>query len=235
MADESSLPVQTPHELLRTVRDLTHQVRIAQRSTWFPLLVFAATILVAIPVYRYAPHRLGRCRLAPQGTSVCTSVNLGLLFYWPVALLFAYTAIAGFYIQVSRRRGVGTRIRPYVVAGGVIALLLTAGTLWREHHLPSSTPLSGVRPPISVLELANATAAIGVALLVLAWFERNRALGAFSIVYLAIVLGSFRVDWTATHPSQWHFLPQLLLPAAMLLVGSIGFALIRPAGERQVR
>jgi hypothetical protein len=35
--------------------------------------------------------------------------------------------------------------------------------------------------------------------------------------------------------SPWYFLPQLLVPAAMLLLGSAGFALFRPATEPRSR
>jgi hypothetical protein len=61
-----------PYELLAAVRDLTRRVRVAQRGTWFPLLVFATITLVAIPVYRYAPYLdlFGTCRSRPQYT-VC--------------------------------------------------------------------------------------------------------------------------------------------------------------------
>jgi hypothetical protein len=234
MTDDFASSVDSPHELLSSVRNLTRQVRIAQRSTWFPLLVFAAITLAAIPVYRYSPHELGQCRSGPGGTAVCSSYTLGVLVYWPVALLLSYSAIVAFYIHQSRLRGVGTRIRPFVIIGAVIAVIVVAGSLWRAQHLASQTQLIPARPHASVLELSNATAAIGLALLVLAWFERNRVLAAFSVVYLAVILGSYRVGW-GSHPSQWHFLPQLLLPVAMLLVASVGFALIRPAAERPPR
>jgi hypothetical protein len=236
MTHESVPPADSPRELLAAVRDLTRQVRIAQRGTWFPLLVFAAITLAVIPVYRYAPRHLGPCRSGPQGSSVCAAVIPGVLVYWPIALVLAYAAVAGFYVHQSRLRGVGTRIRPYVVAGIVIAALLAAASLWRAFHprIPLSIAQIHVAPPtLSVYDLATPAAAIGLALLVLAWVERNRALLAYSLVYLVIVLvSSGRIIHSS---SPWYFLPQLLVPAAMLLLGSAGFALFRPATEPRSR
>lgn len=68
---------------------------------------------------------------------------------------------------------------------------------------------------------------MGLALLVLAWVERNQALLAFGLVYLVIVVASAaRLTHTA---SLWAFAPRLLIPAAVLLVGSAGFALFQRA------
>jgi hypothetical protein len=232
MPHESAPPADSPHELLTAVRDLTHRVVVAQRGTWFPLLIFAAITLAAIPVYKYAPRHLGPCRSGPQGTFVCAAAIPGVLVYWPVALVLAYAAIAGFYVRQSRRRGVGTRIRPYVVAGVVIAIALAAAAVWRALHPPlpaSSGQIHFAAPTFSIYALATPAVAIGLALLVLAWVERNRALLAYSLVYLVIVLvDSGRVIRSS---SPWYFLPQLLIPAAVLLLGSAGFALFRPATE----
>ena len=232
MTHQSAPSEGTPHELLTAVRDLTRQVRNAQRGTWFPLLVLAVITLAVIPVYRYAPRHLGPCRSRPLGTSVCTAVIPGVLVYWPIALVLAYAAIAGFYVRRSRRRGVGTPIRPYVVGGVVIAVLVAAASVWRAFHPP--LPLPGIQvhvtpPALAAYGLATPVAAIGLALLVLAWVERNGALFAYSLVYLAIVLAE---TGRVIHSSSlWSFLPQLLIPAALLLLGSACFALFRPTTE----
>jgi hypothetical protein len=231
MPHESVPPADSPHELLTAVRDLTHRVVVAQRGTWFPLLIFAAITLAAIPVYKYAPRHLGPCRSGPQGTFVCFAVIPGALVYWPIALVLAYVAIAGFYVRQSRRRGVGTPIRPYVVAGVVIAIALAAASVWRAFHPPVPVASGQIHfaATLTVYGLATPAVAIGLALLVLAWVERNRALLAYSLVYLVIVLvNSGRVIHSS---SPWYFLPQLLIPAAVLLLGSAGFALFRPTAE----
>ena len=235
MTSESVPPAHSPRELLSTVRDLTRQVRRAQRGTWFPLLVFAAITLAAIPIYRFAPHHLGPCRSGPHGTYACTAITPVALVYWPLALVLAYAAIAVFYVQQSRRRGVGTLIRPYVVAGIVIAVVLAALSVWRAFHPPA--PLGGqvlgLAPMRSFYDVATPAVAIGLALLVLARVERSRALVVYSVAYLIVVLveGSLVIH----SRSLWAFLPQLLVRATMLLVGSAAFALTQPTTESRAR
>jgi hypothetical protein len=240
MAHESVPQANSPHELLAAVRDLTRRVRVAQRGTWFPLLVFATITLVAIPVYRYAPHLdvFGTCRSRPQHT-VCMASNPAELGYWTVALLLAYAAIAAFYIRQSRRRGVGTPIRPYVVVGVALAVLMTAVSIWLTFHplLPqpadpfSTDPVQiEVGPAVWLINgLASPLAAIGLALLVLAWVERHWALLAYTLVYL--VIGMVQGNQVIHSSSPWFFLPYLLVPAAVLLLGAAAFALFRPTPE----
>jgi hypothetical protein len=232
MTHETASAADSPHELLTTVRDLTRRVRLAQRDTWFPLLVFAVVTLAVIPFYLYAPKHQGPCRSGPHGTSLCSTFIPGALVYWPIALVLAYAAIASFYVRRSRQRGVGTRIRPYVVAGIVIAAVAAAVSLWRDFHpvLPAAGAVFHVTPTaVTAGGLATPWVAIGLALLVLTWIERNWALGFYSLAYLVIVVASSdRVQHT---PSRWYFLPQLLIPAGLLLLGSAGFALFRPTAQ----
>lgn len=242
MTDDSVSSAASPHELMTTVRDLTRQVRAAQRGTWFPLLVLATITLVAIPVYRYAPYLdvFGACRSRP-GHTVCPAPNPAELGYWTVALLLAYAAIAGFYVRQSRRRGVGTPIRPYIVVGVTLAVLMAAVSSWLTFHplLPvpadpfSTDPVEFETGPAGWLlnGLAGPTAVIGLALLVLAWVERHWALLAYSVGYLAIVM--VHGNQVIHSSSRWFFLPHLLVPAAVLLLGAAGFALFRrPAVAR---
>ncbi len=235
MTHESVPSADGPYELLSAVRTATRQVRIAQRGTWFPLLVLAAVNIAAIPVYRFAPRHLSSCRQGPGGTGVCASFIPAVLVYWPLALVLAYVAIASFYVHRSRRHGVGTLIRPYVVAGVVLAFVLTVASLWRALHprVPSIGTVHLAAPSLTLYDLATPAAAIGLALIVLAWVERNPALFAFSFGYLVIVLvSSARVIHSR---SQWWFLPQLLIPAALLLAGSACFALLQRSTEARSR
>ena len=157
----------------------------------------------------------------------------------PGAALLAYAAIATFYVRQSRHRGVGTPIRPYVVAGVALAVLMTAVSIWLTFHPllaqpadPSSTdPVQiEVGPAVWLINgLASPLAVIGLALLVLAWVERHWALLAYTLVYLAI--GIVQGNQVIHSSSPWFFVPYLLVPAAVLLLGAAGFALFRPAAE----
>jgi hypothetical protein len=238
MTDKAVPPGGDPRELLTSVRDLTGQVRAAQRGTWFPLLIFAVITLGAIPFDRYGPHHPGACRNFPgpngQVASACWAVAPLQLAYWPIALVLAYVAIAGFYMYQSRRRGVGTRIQPYVVVGVIIAVLVTAATLWQVHQPPSPAGPTPLRQLGS--QLHSPAAAIGLALLVLAWVERNRALAWFSLAYLVVVLIPITwLPWTNPNAGLWGFLPRLLIIAGVLLLGSLGFATMRPAAKSRAR
>lgn len=226
-------PTDSPREVVAAVRDLTRQVRFAQRGTWFPLLVLAGVNLAAAPVYRFAPHHVGPCREGGQGHSVCSGYIPGVLVFWPVALVLAYVLIARFYVRQARRRGVGTRVRPYVITGVVLAAVLAAASLWRAVHplpLRNVGGASIAHPGLTLLSFATPATAVALALLVLAWVEANRLLLAFSVIFLGIVLVQAGVVIHST--SRWYFLPQLLVPAAILLLGCAGFALLRPAQPR---
>ena len=142
-----------------------------------------------------------------------------------VTLPLAYAVIAGFYVFLARRRGVGSRILPYVIAG--FAGLVIVGACW-----PLQRSLQASYPVALVVHGLNPLFAIGVALLVLAWVERNWALLVFAAGYLAVALlpdfyGGSRLlaehGWAV--PRQWLFLPGLWLAAGVLLLGGAAFAL----------
>jgi hypothetical protein len=139
--------------------------------------------------------------------------------------VLAYAAIAAFYVHRARRRGVGTRVRPYVITGVMIAVVATGISLWLVTH-PGVIGYPSFAPPSFLLfRLVSPQGAIGLALLVLAWVERNRALLVFGLVYLVIV----DFGWILIPRSPWLFLAST---AAVLLLGSLGFAF---AGRRAQR
>jgi hypothetical protein len=68
---------------------------------------------------------------------------------------------------------------------------------------------------------------IGVALLVLARLERNLALLAFTLAYLAIVLIPITFGWQMHTSVQAEFLPPQVISGVVLALGAAGFALAR--------
>jgi hypothetical protein len=220
----------SPHELLATTRDLTRRVRIAQRGTWFPLVLLGAVTLGVAPVDRYAGRTFTCTTLG--GGRICRVYSAWAFVYWPIALVLAYVAITGFYLRRSASRGIGTRARPYVIAGIVLAVLLTAAGLWAAHNPAHGAPaLLGLhlqpQAPLSMFltRLEGPACAIGLALLVLARVERNWALLVFTFAYLAVVLLGIDFGWVLAHPSPWAPLPRLVITGGMLLLGGVGFAL----------
>ena len=214
-----------PRRLLSGTRELTRQVRKTQRATWFPLLVLAAVTFAAIP-FRYSPHRLGTCA-ATETVRVCTAYPPALLVYWPTALVLAYVVIAAFYIRRSQARGVGTRVRPYVVAGIILALAMTGSLVWTLYH-PLAFTLGW---PWPVPGLHSYSFAIGLALVVLAWAERNGALLALALGYSAVVLVAVTVGSVSGHGAL-GFPVQLVIPGSVLLLGGIGFLLAQRPWRR---
>lgn len=211
-----------PRQLLSGTRELTRQVRRTQRATWFPLLVLAAVTFAAIP-FRYSPHSLETCA-ATATWRFCTAYSPALLVYWPTALVLAYAVIAAFYVRRSQARGVGTRVRPYVVAGIILALAMTGSLLWTLYH-PLAFTLDGPGGLFSARQ--SYPFAIGLALVVLAWAERNGALLALALGYSAVVLV------TATFgPAGLGFPVQLVIPGSVLLLGGIGFLLAQRPWRR---
>jgi hypothetical protein len=215
-----------PRQLLSGTRELTRQVRRTQRATWFPLLVLAAVTFAAIP-FRYSPHRLGTCA-ATGLLRVCTAYPPALLVYWPTALVLAYAVIAAFYIRRSRARGVGTRVRPYVVAGIILALAMTGSLLWTLYH-PLAFTLDGPGGLFSALH--SYPFAIGLALVVLSWAERNGALLALALGYSAVVLVIATFGPAGGHAGL-GFPMQLVIPGSVLLLGGIGFLLAQRPWRR---
>jgi hypothetical protein len=135
--------------------------------------------------------------------------------------MLAYVAIVTFYIRRSRARGVGTRVRPYAIAGIIVTVALTGVALWELHNPPvAQNPIGLIGLPY---RLASPGAAIGLALLVLAWAERNRTLLLLTLAYLAVVLVPITFGPAQFDP-PWYSLPAVS-QGSVLLLGGIGFAL----------
>jgi uncharacterized membrane protein len=112
-------------------------------------------------------------------------------------------------------------VRPYAIAGILIAVTLAGAALWEVHIAPSA----GIRYLMGLSGFGRGLASevpIGLALLVLAWAERNRALLLLTLAYLAVVL--LPITFRIPIPS-WSVLPQLVTGGSVLLLGGIGFAL----------
>ena len=227
MTSETAFSGDDPRQLLSGTRKLTRQVRRTQRATWFPLLALAAVTFAAIP-FRYSPHRLGTCA-ATETARACTAYPTALLVYWPTALLLAYAVIAAFYIRRSQARGVGTRVRPYAVAGTILALAMTGSLLWTLYH-PLAFTLGG---PGLFPALNSYPLAIGLALVVLAGAERNETLLALALGYLAVVLMTATVSSISDHGGL-GFPVQLVIPGSVLLLGGVGFLLAQRPWRRAV-
>jgi hypothetical protein len=235
MTTASSAAENDPRSILASTRQLTRHVRRDQRSGWFPLLVFAVVTFAAIPFDRYTGSPLtAHCTVVGQGREVCYAP--GPTWYWLIAISLAYGAIAVFYFYRSRRRGVGSNVRPYLIAGIVLLAIVTAWSVWtladpgivaRDLHIGSS-------PPADIFaRIVSPAGAIGLALIMLAWIERSMLLAIITAVYLLMVVtAAGRHTYHSSqppphdlHPAPWGFLLHVLILGGVLLVGGIIVAL----------
>jgi len=225
MTTESVPAGDDPRRLLSDVRALAQRVRRDQRATWVALLVLGGVTLAGIPFDWFGMN----VRCQPSGA--CEFARRGVLYYWPAALLLAYAAIAVSYLRAARARGVGTRVLPYAITGAVTTVLFTAAWVAAALYFPSH-PIAFSSWVLVLDRLIAPWGMIGVALLVLAWLERNVALLVFTVGYLALVLLVLPMNEGWNSPG-WGIrtafaIPQLI-SGAVLLLGAIGFAV---AGRR---
>jgi hypothetical protein len=212
-----------PRRLLSDVHALTRQVRLDRRVTWVALLVLGAATLLGIPFDWFG--MVVHCR--PDGG--CDFARTGVLYYWPWALPATYAIIAILYARVARQRGLGARVLPYAITGALTTVLFTAVWVAARLYFPDHpVPFNPLPYWWFVLDrLVSPWGLIGVALLVLAWLERNLTLLAFTLGYLALVLLVLPMSDGFGPP---HFgiragmaLPQLIV-GVVLLLGAAGFA-----------
>jgi hypothetical protein len=224
MTTESMPAGSEPRRLLAEARALARQVRVDQRLTWVTLLVLAIVTFVAIPFDVVFMH------VHCTGDGSCRFSRQGVLYYWPPALLLSYAGIAAAYIRVARSRGLGARVLPYAVTGTALTAVFTAAWLWVRHYLATHpTPTHPFPAWVMFLDRLIAPAGIiGIALLVLARLERNMALLAFTVAYLAVVLVPIDFGWTGhgDRPRTLYVREQIIT-GTVLLLGAIGFALAR--------
>ncbi|MFF0474980.1 hypothetical protein [Streptomyces sp. NPDC004284] len=245
MADASVPSPGTPQEVLAGLGELTRRVRAAQRGAWFPLLLLGALTLGGILVGRltYEVETVPCPPGDPAGGTGCTLISQGSPVYWTLGLALAYTATAFFYIRRSRDRGVGTPVRPYVLAGIALVGLVAATQLWSlRHGMPGpGEPLDfwGLRldansaTTLFLERLTGNATAVGLPLLVLARVERSRALLLLAAVYLAIELVPLRPGgWGISATSPWSTVPHFAVPGVLLLLGALGFALAELSDRR---
>ncbi|MEV0900052.1 hypothetical protein [Actinoplanes sp. NPDC049802] len=216
-----AVPGGDPRRLLSDVRDLAHRVRRDQRVTWAALLVLAVVTFAAIPFDWFG------MQVDCKATGECEFDRMGVLYYWPPALLLAYAAIAYGYRRIARSRGVDARILPYVITGvALIVVFLGAWISVRyyiDHNPVPTEPLPYWQMFLD--RLVAPSGLIGVALLVLARLERNAGLLLFTLAYLAVVLIPIDFGWQTHSSVRAEFVPQQVVNGTVLLLGAAGFAL----------
>jgi hypothetical protein len=216
--------VSEPRRLLAEAQSLAHRVRLDQRLTWVTLSILAGVTFLAIP---FDVHFMSVHCVAGSG---CQFKRLGVLYYWPAALMLSYAAIAFSYIRITRSRGLGTRVMPYTITGAALTALFTGVYLWVWHYFDTHpVPTHSYPAWVMLLDRLIAPAGIiGIALLVLSRLERNTALLLFTVVYLLVVLVPIDFGWVGHGDRpRTAYLPEQVINGTVLLLGAIGFGLAR--------
>jgi hypothetical protein len=228
--------------LLGEMQALRRRARAARHAYWFPLALFGVLTCASVPFYIQQG--------GPEGGGITASVTgapalpvlggyPGLLtqqylgYYWLAALLAGLLATLLWYRWNARRVGLATAARGYVITVAALTVLAVVVPLLSRAGGPDWLR------PLAVLWAGDLTirgtfpfVIIAVGLWVLAWAERSRALAVIAAVYTGTaVLASlydvenvlFRLGWNPS-PGEWRLtsLPNVLLPALVLLAGAAG-------------
>ncbi len=230
-------PAGEPGTLLADLARLRRQTRAARHAYWFPLVLFGLLTCGAAPLYVVAAappvsgtHAFDSEPILLGGTPFGTS-TFYIGWYWAVALVGGYLLTLLWYRRHAGQAGVWTPARGYLITG----VVLTAAVL----VIP---PLTRLVPSLALVWLpfgdvwirgTLAFLIIAAGLWVLVRAERSQALTAVALVYTgAALLASlynvenivFRLGWTPRSAFAWQLtvLPNVLLPAAILLVAGCG-------------
>jgi hypothetical protein len=236
--------------LLAEMRALRGRTRTARHAYWFPLLLFGALTCTSIPFYVQPQARSGfssgqvTAPILPFFGGLAPLVSSAVAYYWLAALLAGLLATLVWYRWHARRVGVQTPSLGFTVT----TLILTAVAA-------SIPPLSQVRNPhdLRFLDRLNVLypgdliirgtfpfVLIAIGLLVLARAERSWALAAIAAIYTGSALLAMlydisnvtaRLGWTPSPADQ--ALPNILLPALILVLAGAGALAARWLGTRQ--
>lgn len=221
------------HELLSSAKAAARAARKARQGYWFPLLVFGVITACAAPFY-IEPRVISDGSWSRTGLSlyvesiVPLGTGVGVQIYWTIALVGGYVAVVLFYRLRARRTGVAGRVWPALAVGaGALALLLLTGN-W----MPAEVGVDRYVPFVFFVRGLVPLVLIGVGIVAFAWVERSIGLLVFGLCFLALAALMnlydasnlvYRAGWNMSY--EYDLLPNLLVPAAMLLVGGAGFLL----------
>lgn len=161
-----------------------------------------------------------------------TASPSAIALFWIIALPAVYLAIAGWYLWRARRRGVATSPWAYVGLGLLLVavLVVTSPEVGDFLHLPgairtiSSTSDFTVRGLTPVLTIAAGLAALAV-------IERSRALGAYVVALVGLVMLAdlYDIENLASRLGLGAHGPEVnvVVVGAFLVGGGVGFGLSR--------
>lgn len=240
-----------PEELLSDLARLRRQARTARHAYWFPLVLFGLLTCASVPFYvsgvtQAAPGvAVMRAEAPPTllGGEQAGRLGTFLGWYWAFALIAGYLLSYAWYRRHQRLVGLRTPARAFAITGIVMASLAFLGPLFVADL---QFPYGPVGLPVGDLWVRGTFAFLIAAagLWLLAWAERSRALAVIALVYTgAALLASlynvenvlYRLGWNPGYGgagARLAELPNVLLPALVLLAAGAGAFFLRPRPDR---
>ncbi|HEY3902276.1 MAG TPA: hypothetical protein VGM14_00030 [Streptosporangiaceae bacterium] len=231
--------------LLKEMRLLRRNARSARHAYWFPLVLFSLLTFAAIPFYVMPTFKGGIYASAGPSMPILGgapgfAVQNYLGYYWLAALLGGLALTLWWYRRHARRTGLKTPSRGYLIT--VAALTGVALIIPLLAHFRPFRFLYVAVPGDLVIRGTFPFLIIAIGLCVLAWAERSRALGLIALIYTGTALVAslydvenvlFRLGWNPS-PNQWQLtdLPNVLLPAVVLLAAGVGAFLVQRKQRR---
>jgi hypothetical protein len=238
-----------PERLLGELAELRRRTRATRHGYWFPLILFGLLTCGAAPLYvaaaampaRSGVYTVGAGPLLLSGMPAGTS-SFSVGWYWALALVGGYLLTLLWYRWHASRSGVWTPARGYLITGVALTVLaLIIPSLTGLLHFPQ-----GLWLPLGDVWIRGTLAFLIIAagLWALARAERSRALAVIALVYTGAALLSslynienvfFRLGWNPRTPFGWQLmaLPNVLLPAAVLLAAGLGAFLVQRRSGRE--
>lgn len=244
-------------DLLKEMKVLRRRARAVRHAYWFPLVLFGLLTCASVPFYirPNVPAGFGPAGSGPAGQGIRPHgpslpilggfrgflVNRYLGYYWLAALLVGLLLTLLWYRWHARRVGLQTPARSYVITGAVLTVLALVipwlAQVRSPHWLRWLQHLQVLWPGDLVNRGTFPFVIIAVGLWALAWAERSRALAVIAAVYTGTALLASlygienvlsRLGWNPS-PSEWNLtsLPNVLLPALVLLVAGAGAFAVR--------
>ena len=245
------MPSASPEEILSDLDRLRRQARTARHAYWFPLVLFGLLTCASLPFYvsdvtQPAPGVAVLQVTAPPtllGGEVAGRNGLLLSWYWAFALVAGHLLTWAWYRRHQRQAGIQTPARAFAITGVVLAALAFLGPLFAADL---SFPYGPAGLPAGDLWVRGTFAFLIAAagLWVLAWAERSRALAVIALAYTAAALLASLYNvanllqllgWTPGYgaaSARLAMLPNVLLPALVLLAAGTGSFLLRPRPGR---
>jgi hypothetical protein len=221
-------------DLVADLDRLREATRERSRVWWFPLTVFGALILLALPLHVNWSPGTAETETTPSFWESLVVLTWGGLdsphpvltgLYWFVALTVGYVGTGLYYRRHALATGLRHPVRWFVTLGLLLTVLF----------LP-------LRVVLFMLPLWRTTAAVVVVtltVLVLAVRERDRRLWAVTVVLAAVtvLVNAYNTEnllfrLGVPYDGWWTALPNVALPGLVLLIGGLA-ARPRPSRSRK--